>query len=74
MLHVLKFGIIVKIGIKIFSSPQARRLKQALLDRGHTEGVEFEYVELEGQGHYPFSVPEKKEKWQYILDFLDRRL
>lgn len=55
---------------------QARRFRDALEDRGWTEGEDddFEYVELGEEGHGTTDIDQKTRSFELLEDYLDRRL
>jgi dipeptidyl aminopeptidase/acylaminoacyl peptidase len=53
---------------------QPRVFEDALHDKGWTNGVEYEYIELAGVGHAPKSRDTQIQQWRAIINFLDRRL
>jgi dipeptidyl aminopeptidase/acylaminoacyl peptidase len=55
---------------------QARLFRDALVERGWTDGEdgEFEYVELGEEGHGSTDVEQKTRAFELLDDYLDRRL
>ncbi|MFB6218933.1 MAG: alpha/beta hydrolase family protein, partial [Halobacteriaceae archaeon] len=53
---------------------EMRRFRDALLERGWTEGEEFEYVELESEGHHSRDTDHQIRRFQHIEAFLDSRV
>ncbi|WP_224268106.1 S9 family peptidase [Haloprofundus salinisoli] len=55
---------------------QARVFRDALLERGWSEGEdgEFEYTELGEEGHGSTDIDQKVRAYSYVGDYLDRRL
>ena len=53
---------------------QARLFRDALLERGWTEGEAFEYTELGAEGHGSTDIDQKIRKFELLGDFLERRL
>jgi len=53
---------------------QARLFRDALEDRGWVEGADFEYDELEDEGHGSTDIDQKIRVLRLLSDYLDRRL
>ena len=53
---------------------QARIFRDALEERGWTEGAEFEYEELGEEGHGSTDTDQKLRTFSLLGDYLDRRL
>lgn len=53
---------------------QARLFRDALEDRGWTEGEDFEYEELSEEGHGSTDTQQKIRVFRLLEDYLDRRL
>ena len=55
---------------------QARRFRDALLERGWEDGEDgdFEYVELGEEGHGSTDQAQKRRRFELLADYLDRRL
>lgn len=53
---------------------QARVFRDRLLDLGHVEGEDFEYVEFEDEGHSSYDPAHKIRVLRIMLDFLKRSL
>jgi dipeptidyl aminopeptidase/acylaminoacyl peptidase len=53
---------------------QARLFRDKLLSFGKVEGKDFEYIELEEEGHGSTDIQQKIRGYHYLVDFLGRNL
>jgi dipeptidyl aminopeptidase/acylaminoacyl peptidase len=53
---------------------QSRRFRDRLLELGRVEGVDFEYVEFEDEGHGSNDIEQKIRTFRILADYLDRVL
>jgi len=53
---------------------QSRIFRDRLIELGRIEGDDFEYVELDKQGHGSSAIPAQTELWSLWLDFIERKL
>lgn len=53
---------------------QARLFKEKLEERGWEEGTEFEYCELEGEGHGSKDINHKIRTYRLMADYFEERL
>jgi len=56
------------------SVSQARSLKKSLLQKGYEEHEDFEYCELEDQGHTTKEIQKNSNEITQIIDFLTRHI
>lgn len=53
---------------------QARIFRDRLLELGKVEGQDFEYVELEDEGHSSSDIQQKIRSYKILADYLARHL
>lgn len=53
---------------------QSRIFRDRLLELGYREGVDFEYVEFEDEGHGSNDIEQKIRTYRLLVDFLERVL
>ena len=53
---------------------QARIVRDKMLEMGKVIGDDFEYIELEDEGHGSSDIEQKIRSYKILLDYLQRRL
>ncbi len=74
--HNLKAKLLIVHGRNDPRCPveQSRIFRDRLLELGYREGVDFEYVEFEDEGHGSNDIEQKIRTYRLLVDFLDRVL